>query len=171
MTISLYDAVIPSKLQVLRAGLGWLDKAAESGLPEEEIAEARLIEDMLPFAYQVKSMSVHSAGAIEGVRAGVFEPDMSDPPQTIAGMRSRLEDAIAALEAVTPEEMSGFIGRDARFEVARFDIRLEFTAEQFLLTFSQPNFYFHASTAYDILRMKGVPLGKRGFLGTLRLKG
>ena len=74
----------------------------------------------------------------------------------------------SALEAIEPAEIESFIGRDMRFEFGAR--RLEFTAEEFLLSFSQPNFYFHATTAYDILRWKGVPIGKRDFTGKLRLK-
>ena len=59
-------------------------------------------------------------------------------------------------------------GKDVVFEVR--DMKLPFTTEGFLLSFSLPNFYFHAATAYDILRTKGVPLGKRDFLGKMRLK-
>lgn len=171
MPISLYAATIPSWLQILRAGHGWLEKAEQSDLPESELVEARLIEDMLPLAYQFKSMAVHSAGAISGVREGVFAPDMTPPPATLAGMKAKLDDAIAALETVTEAEMEGFVGQDMRFEIKKIDKRLDFTADQFLLTFSEPNFYFHSTTAYGILRMKGVPVGKLDFLGNMRLKG
>jgi hypothetical protein len=64
--------------------------------------------------------------------------------------------------------MESFIGRDMRFEAGEF--RRDYFADVFLLTFSQPNFYFHATTAYDILRMKGVKIGKRDFLGEQRVK-
>ena len=63
--------------------------------------------------------------------------------------------------------MEGLIGKPVRFEFR--DFRMDFTAEDFLLSFSQPNFYFHAATAYDILRMKGVEVGKRDFMGRVRL--
>ena len=169
MSMGLYDAIIPTWLQMLGAGKVWLDKAAASELPEDKIAQARLIEDMLPFAYQVKSMVVHSIGAIEGVRGGLFEPDRSDPPETLQGMHSRIDAAIAGLEAVTRDELESFIGREMRFEVKQLGKRLDFTADQFLLTFSQPNFFFHATTAYAILRMKGVPIGKIDYLGQMRM--
>ncbi|BBC74042.1 conserved hypothetical protein [Altererythrobacter sp. B11] len=169
MPLSLHAAIIPSKLQILRSGKGWLDKAESCGIPEAELVEARLIDDMLPFAYQVKSMADHSKGAIEGVRAGVFTPKFKDtPPATFAEMRSLLDDAIAFLESVTEEEMESFIGKDMRFEIG--EKKLPFTAEDFLLTFSQTNFFFHACTAYGVLRMKGVAVGKLDYLGALRLK-
>jgi hypothetical protein len=123
---------------------------------------------MQPFAYQVKSTAVHSLGAIDGVRRGSFSPDTAEPPATFAALKARITATLSALEAVSPEEVEAFIGRDMRFTSSRG--QLEFTAEQFLLSFSQPNFYFHATTAYDILRWKGVGIGKRDFTGRLRTR-
>ena len=134
-----------------------------------ELIQARLAPDMLPFAYQVKSTAVHSLGAIEGVRRGVFSPDRTPPPETFAALEARVADTLSALEAIQSSEIESFIGRDMRFESGNH--RLEFTAEDFLLSFSLPNFYFHAATAYDILRWKGAPIGKRDFMGRLRLRG
>jgi len=78
-------------------------------------------------------------------------------------------DTRAALEQLTAADVNALEGRDVAFQFR--DFKLPFTAENFLLSFSLPNFYFHAATAYDILRSKGVPLGKRDFMGALRLKG
>jgi uncharacterized protein len=172
MAFSLFDATIPSYKQILGAVGGLLGKAesycAEHKLPAADIIEARLAPDMLPFAYQVKSTAVHSLGAIEGLRKGVFSPDMTPPPQTFSDLKRKVADTLAALEAIDAAEIDAFIGRDMRF--AAGERQLHFTAENFLLSFSQPNFYFHASTAYDILRWKGLPLGKRDFVGRVRLK-
>ena len=123
---------------------------------------------MLPFAYQVKATAIHSLGAIEGVRRGVFSPDMTPLPESFAALKARIADTRAALEVIEPAEIDGFVGRDMRF--AAGERRLDFTAENFLLSFSQPNFYFHAATTYDILRWKGVRIGKRDFTGRLRTK-
>lgn len=172
MNFSLYAATIPSWRQGLEAVGGLLAKAeafcTENSLPVAELIQARLAPDMLPFAYQVKSTAVHSIGAIEGVRQGVFSPDMTPPPDTFAALAARITQAITALDEVTAAEVDGFIGRDMRFVFG--ERRMDFTAENFLLSFSLPNFYFHATTAYDILRWKGLPLGKRDFIGRLRLK-
>jgi uncharacterized protein len=173
MALSLYDTTIPCFRQTLGAVAGLLVTAesfcADKGVEPKDIIEARLAEDMLPFAYQVKSTAVHSLGAIEGVRRGVFSPDMTPPPQTFTALRSRIAETLAALETIQPAEMEAFMGRDMRFEFR--ERRLEFTAENFLLSFSLPNFYFHAATAYDVLRWKGAHIGKRDFMGRLRLKG
>ncbi len=169
MPLSLHAALIPSWLQILGAGRNWLGKAAASGIAEAELVEARLAEDMLPFAYQVKSMAVHSQGAIEAVRQGVFSPNFGEAlPQDLAEMRERLEVAAAVLESVAEDELENFIGRPMRFEIG--EKRLDFTAEDFLLSFSQPNFYFHAGMAYAILRAKGVEVGKVDYLGRLRIQ-
>lgn len=172
MTFSLYAATIPSYQQGLGAVSLLLDKAeafcAERGWAAEEIIQARLAPDMLPFAYQVKSTAVHSLGAIEGVRRGVFSPDMTTPPDSFPALKTRITETLAALGAIEPAEVESFIGRDMRFEFG--DRRIDFTAENFLLSFSQPNFYFHATTTYDILRWKGMQIGKRDFMGSVRKK-
>jgi uncharacterized protein len=172
MPVSLHAATVLSWRQTLGAVTGFIGKAEafckDKGLAPSELIQARLAPDMLPFAYQVKSTVVHSLGAIEGVRRGVFSPDMSPPPETFAALTARVAETLRGLEAVTAAELESFNGRDMRFEIG--ERRIEFTAENFLLSFSMPNFYFHATTAYDILRAKGVQIGKRDFMGALRSK-
>lgn len=172
MAFSLYAATVPSLRQILEAVAGLLVKAesfcAEKGLAPQDLIQARLAPDMFPFAYQVKSTAVHSLGAIEGVRKGVFSPDLTPPPETFAALKSRIAATISALQTVSADEVDGFVGRDMC--LAFGERRVDFTAENFLLSFSLPNFYFHATTAYDLLRWQGVPLGKRDFLGKTRMK-
>ncbi len=173
MPLSLHAAVVPGWLQTLGACRKLLDTArahcAGHALDESELVEARLIDDMLPFAYQIKSCAVHSRGAIEGVRQGAFSPDVSTPPASLSALAERLDETIAFLEALDPAELDTFAGRDVVFTIGT-KYRLEFVAETFLLGFSQPNFYFHAATAYDILRMKGVKIGKADYLGAMPTK-
>jgi len=170
MTFSLYSAVVPTNLQILESLSGLLDKAesfcSEKELAPEQIIAARLADDMHPFAYQVKSTAVHSLGAIEGVRRGVFSPDTTQPPDSFAALKTRIAAARSGLQAIAPGEVDGFIGRDMRFSFG--ERHIDFRAEDFLLSFSQPNFHFHATTAYDILRWKGVRIGKLDFLGRTR---
>ena len=171
-TLSLYTAVIPSYLQVLRSVAGLLGKAegycAEKGIAPEELLQTRLAPDMLPFAYQIRATSVHSQGAIDAVRKGVFVPDRSPPPGDFPALHARVADTLIALEGLDPAEVNGFVGRDMRFSAG--ERHMDFTVENFLLSFSQPNFYFHAATAYDILRWKGLDIGKRDFIGRPRTK-
>jgi hypothetical protein len=172
MAFSLYEAIVPSYRQILEAVSGLLGAAevfcTEKGIAPHDIVQARLAEDMQPFAYQVKSTAVHSLGAIEGVRRGVFSPDTTPPPENFAALKSRVAETLAALETIEAAEVDAFVGRDMRFVFG--DRHIDFTAENFLLSFSQPNFYFHATTTYDILRWKGVSIGKRDFIGKPRRK-
>ena len=172
MTLSLYDATIPSNLQILRAVDALLDKAeafaVERGIEPATLIDAKLADDMLPFGYQVKSCAVHSVGGIEGVRCGTFSPDRSAWPTDFAGLHAVLRDAIATLEAIDREAFDALADTDTKFEFGAFV--MPFTGANFLLSFSQPNFYFHATTAYAILRAQGVPIGKRDFMGTPRMK-
>ncbi len=172
MPISLYDATIPSYLQILGAVEGLIDKAerfcTEHGHEPASLTGACLADDMLPFAYQILSTSTHSIGAIDGVRAGSFSPNMTPPPQSFAEQRALVQDTKARLEQVTAEEMEGFAGKPVVFSIPRANFERHFVAEEFLLSFSQPNFYFHATTAYGILRNKGLKIGKIDYLGAMR---
>ncbi|MGL6043088.1 MAG: DUF1993 domain-containing protein [Sandaracinobacteroides sp.] len=172
MPVSLHDALVPNFRQQIGALIALIDKAqgwaAEKGIPEAEVIGHCLAPDMLPLPFQIKSVAGHSMGAIEGVRAGSYSPDLNPAPTDFAGLKGLLADADAGLAALDPAELEGFIGRDMLFQMR--DLKMPFTAETFLFSFSQPNFYFHAATAYDILRNKGLPLGKRDFLGMPRIR-
>ena len=172
MALSLYEATVPSQLQLLRALDAVLAKAgefaAEKGMSDAELIDARLAPDMLPLGYQVKSCAAHSVGALEGVRGASFSPDLSAWPTDLAGLRGVVAKAIAALEEIDPTELDRLEAGDCTFRMG--ETALPFTAPQFLLSFSQPNFYFHATAAYAILRHLGMKLGKRDFLGAPRLK-
>jgi uncharacterized protein len=173
MAFSLYHATVPSFQQTIGATLKVLDKAeafcAENGLESTTMVGSKLAEDMLPFGYQVKSLCAHSIGAIKGVRAGQFSPDMTPWPADLAGLKAALTGALGELDAVSTDELDGYVGRDMAFVMGEW--RMEFTAEDFLMSFTMPNFYFHATAAYAILRSKGVKLGKLDFMGRPRLKG
>ena len=172
MPLSLHAAYVPSALQMLGTARHLVDTAekwcAENNCGHDEFIGAHIFDDMLPWAYQVKCVAEHTQGSIEGVRAGLYTPDLNPPPMTFDALRDKLAAAVATLEALTEEDMEAFIGQPMRFEFK--DRGMDFTAEEFLLSFSQPNFYFHCSTAYNILRMKGVPVGKMDFMGRVRIK-
>ena len=146
MTFSLYDAVIPSNLQILGSVEGLVDKAeayaAEKHMAAADMIEARLTADMLPFGFQVKSSVEHS--------------------------RALVQEGMATLKALDRDAFDSLTAGDCEFRMR--DFVLPFGGATFLLSFSQPNFYFHATTAYAILRAKGVKLGKQDFLGQLRVK-
>ena len=141
---------------------------AETGTDSAELVATRLFPDMLPLAFQIWSVRHHSLGAIQGCKSGVFAPPPPMPELDYAGLQKVIADTRAELTALTPDEVNSLGGRDVVFQIG--ERKMPFTAEGFLLSFSLPNFFFHATTAYDILRSKGVKLGKRDFMGALQLK-
>ena len=172
MATSLYDLSVANYLQTLSGVSGFLERGLshfnDNNVDPNEIVETRLFSDMLPFRFQLQSVAHHSLGAIEGVKKGQFGPPPQIPPLDYRGLQKLVADAREALQKLTPTEVNALEGRDVLFQIR--DFKMPFTAEGFILSFSLPNFYFHATTAYDILRMKGVPLGKRDFMGQMRLK-
>ncbi len=169
MAFSLYAATIPSYRQILGpfpACSARRRLSAPEGVHLTDIIQARLAEDMLPFAYQVKSTAVHSLGAIEGVRRCLrYDPAPREVPR-----RSRRESLKRSPRSRPSRPRRSTRSSAARWRFAFGDRQIDYTAENFLISFSQPNFYFHATTAYDILRWKGVPIGKRDFMGKTRTK-
>lgn len=172
MAFSLYAAIVPNYLQMLGAMRDLIGKAeqwcADKGTAPAELLGRRLAPDMEPLCYQFKSTVVHSLGAIEGVQRGSFSPDNSVPPQSFGALRDRIGAALDAMNALDPKTVESFIGRDMIFAFGEH--RIGFEAHDFLLSFSQPNFYFHCTTAYDLLRAEGLAIGKRDFLGRQRRK-
>lgn len=171
MPISLHAAFVPSARQIIAACIGVLGKAeahaAATGCGDAALIGASLAPDMAPVPFQVRSVAAHSMGAIEGVRAGRFSPNFADMPTDFAGLKAALAAADAGLAAIAEAEMEGFIGKPVIFALGTME--MPFVGDQFLLSFSQPNFYFHAATLYDIMRNQGVKLGKRDFLGVPRM--
>ena len=172
MAVTLYDLSVGCFLQTLGAVEGYLAKSAahfkEKGIDANEIVETRLFPDMLPFRFQIVSVCHHSLNAIKAVKAGEMGPPGAVGELDYAGLQKMVEDTIAELKAMSADEVNALAGKDVAFALGA--MKLPFTAENFILSFSLPNFHFHAATAYDILRSKGVPLGKRDYMGPLRLK-
>lgn len=185
MTISLYDLSVPTFLQTSRAMSAVLARAArhcdETGTDPDDFVTARLHPDMAPFHFQIESLRNHSVWGLEAVRTGVFSsPPLAGAASSFADLRAMVDEGIAALEALDPVEVNGWSGKDLEIDVFRpvdeqnactsawAPRRLRFTPETYLLTYALPNFYFHAVTAYDILRARGVPIGKGDYEGRLR---
>ena len=170
--MTLYDAFVPGCLQILHSILGLLEKAEAYSdaqrLPADQLIHARLAPDMFDLAYQVKSCAIHSIGAIHGIRNGNFSPDTSPPPESFDGLKAKVGATIEELEALSVADLDALSDKPMTFTIGD-KLLWHFVGKDFLLSFSQPNFYFHASTVYGILRMSGVPLGKRDYLGELRM--
>ena len=170
MAITLYDATVPNFLQVLASVRTVLDKglahAKATGVDPDSLVEARLIEDMFPLSFQVQRVADHSAGALRDVSQGAFSFPSKDA-YDYAGLQKLVADAETAVRGWTREAVDALETREVVFDTGHSPART-FAGAAFLFSFSQPNLYFHAATAYGILRMKGVPVGKRDWLGDLR---
>jgi uncharacterized protein len=172
MSLSLHTAVVQTYQQILPSVAGLVDKAEahckENGLDAAALTEQKLADDMWPFAKQVFECGHHSSRAIEGVRAGVFGPEIQPVASDFASLKKEISEVMDIVNAVEPGELDAIAERDMLFKFG--DREMPYTVSDFLLSFSLPNFYFHATTAYDILRNQGLKIGKMDFLGRPRLK-
>ena len=171
MSTSLYDLSVGTYLQIVAAVENVMAKGAEycgeNGIALDSVVATRLSEDMLPFHFQAVCVAHHSANAIKGVMAGEFSPPAGFADTDYAGLQGYVAQALTELKAVDEDELNGCSGKTVLFKISGNEI--PFTAENFILSFSLPNLYFHATTTYDILRMQGVPLSKMDFLGQLKV--
>lgn len=172
MAFSLYDASVDIFIRQLGALTGVLKKGrdyyTENGLDLAALPEEKLCGDMLPLHFQVNSVCHHSIGAVLAVKAGKSGPPRPLEATDYESLETYVSEAREALKAIAPETINALAGNDVVFEMG--DLSIPFTAEGYFTSFAIPNFMFHVTTAYDILRMKGVPLGKRDFLGQLAIK-
>jgi len=170
MSISLYDASVGSYLQILEGTAGVLEigktHANETGLDLQEIVQTRLRDDMMPFHFQVVSTAHHSFGAIQGIQKGEFTPPSFDLDLDYAGLQGLIEEARTGLSGLERSDVEALADGNLTFKLGKNEI--PFTAKNFILSFSLPNFYFHATTTYDILRQAGAPIGKMAFLGQMK---
>ena len=171
MAISLYDTSVASYLQILGGVDNVLAKGeqycAENDIDLEDIVSYKLRDDMLPFSFQVISVWHHSLGAINGLKKGQFQPPPKMSGMDYPKLRGLVAEAIEALQAESREDIDALSGKPMLFKMGSTEI--PFTTDNFLLSFSLPNFYFHATTTYSVLRLHGVPLGKMDYLGALRV--
>lgn len=186
MTITLYDLSVPTFLQTTRAVSAFLDRAAghcaEMGADPDDFVHARLHPDMAPFHFQIEALKNHAVWGLEAVKTGAFAPPPLEGATSFADLRATISRAVEALEALTPEEVNSWSGKDLDIDIFRpvdeenastsawAPRNLAFTPETFLLSYSLPNFYFHVVTAYAILRTRGVPIGKWDYEGRLRTR-
>lgn len=161
MNDSLYDASAPVFVSALTNMRAWLDKAAEHG-SEEALIQAKLAEDMRPLPAQFQMASDSAKNAMARLM-GVAPPAMPDTETTFAELQARCDKTIAFIESIDPEALDGAEEREVVLSF-REGIGYRFTGVDYLRRFALPNFYFHATMAYAILRNQGVPLGKPDYL-------
>jgi hypothetical protein len=170
MTTSLYDLSVPTFLQTVSAVAGFLGRAAshctETGGDPDDFVDARLYPDMAPFHFQIEALVHHAVWGLEAVKTGVFDPPCLIGAMPFADLQAMVGEAVTALAALTPDEVNSWAGKALDLQIG--PRRLAFTSETYVLSFALPNFHFHAVTAYDILRTRGVPIGKRDYEGRLR---
>jgi hypothetical protein len=166
MTTQLYDLTVPIFLRGFHAMSGFLAKgeawAAEQGMDPAELLTARLFEDMAPLTGQVQRVSDGTKFCLVRL-GGVENVAMPDEEASFADLQERIAKTVAFLKSVPREAVDG--KEDAKIELKLPNRTLEFTGSSYVLGFALPNFYFHVTTAYAILRHKGVPVGKMDFLG------
>jgi len=171
VSISFHDASVGSYLQILDGVTGVLDKgashAAEVKLDLQEVVMTRLHDDMMPLHFQVVSVAHHSWGAMQGLQKGSFNPPSFELDKDYAGLQALVAEARDGLAGLEESEVETLAEKSMVFKLGKNE--LPFTNQNFLLSFSLPNFYFHATTTYDILRMLGVPIGKMDFIGKMKM--
>jgi hypothetical protein len=166
MSFTVYDAAIPTMIRALSGLSKILDKAVAQAkaqdIPLESLLDARLAPDMIPFKGQIQLASDAAKGGASRL-ANATAPSMPDTETTFPELHARLTKTIAYLESFDPK---AFDGAESREIVMKFPSgEMKFTGRDFLAGFALPNFFFHITTAYALLRHKGITIGKMDFLG------
>ncbi|MGC6389738.1 DUF1993 domain-containing protein [Ewingella sp. S1.OA.A_B6] len=147
---------------LLEKGAAW---AQENRTSEETVLNTRLAEDMYPLVRQVQIVSDVSKGAVARL-ASVTPPAMEDNEVSFADLQARIAKTIRFIESVKAEQLDGDDSRP--IVVKGRNAEHNFTAHSYVMSFAVPNFYFHLTTAYNILRHLGVKLGKPDFIGEIK---
>jgi hypothetical protein len=166
MATDLHTLTAPVFIRALTSLDAILDKgrafAVDQRIAEQDLLEARLVDDMGNLVRQIQLASDAAKGCL--VRVGNLENVvMEDNEVSFDDLKARIARTIDFAKSVTPEALNGREGEEVVLKFPQGE--LKFVALAYVLGFATPNFYFHVTTAYDILRMKGVPIGKRDFLG------
>lgn len=166
MASALYDITIPAFVRGLTSLSGLLAKGeafvAEHGIDPADLLNARLAADMAPLTRQVQIASDTAKGV--AVRIGGIDPvAMPDEEASFAELSARIAKTVDLLQSVPREAIDG--KEDAAVTLQTPSRSFTFNGASYVQTFALPNFYFHVTTAYAILRMKGVQIGKMDFLG------
>lgn len=169
MTLSLYDLSIPALIRGLENLSRQIDKAAayanEQGIDGNEYVQTRLAPDMLNLAGQIQRAS--DTAKFGGARLSQGQaPSFADEEATLDDLKQRIAKTVDYLRSVPADAIAGGEKREIRFKAGPRE--LHFVAEDYVRDFLLPNFYFHLTTAYGLLRHRGVPLGKMDYLGRIQ---
>lgn len=169
---NLYTITVPPMMKALNALSGVLDKAAShaggkqlewhpAGMQEEALLNSRLISDQFPLVRQVQSASDNAKGGIARI-AGIEPPKFEDNEKTVAELKARIDKTVEFLKTVKPEQV---IGQEDREVTMQYWNGKSMKAFDYVTGYLLPNFYFHVTTAYSILRSNGVQIGKSDYIG------
>ena len=165
--MSFYDAAVPAYLQMLNSLTGLLTKAEAHckarNIQPDVLLGCRLYPDMLPFSKQIQLVSDFATKGCARLTSSEV-PSTPDIEKTFEDLKQRLAKAIEIVKSYKPAQFEGADSKNVTFPAGP-DRSITVTGQQFLSSFSFPNFYFHAATAHGILRHNGVEIGKRDFLG------
>jgi hypothetical protein len=166
MSLSMHTAAVTPMRHMLKSLKHVLAKAEAHcetrKIDPEALLSARLYPDMFPLVRQVQIASDNAKGPAARL-ANVEVPKFEDTEKTFADLQARLDRTLAFLETLEPAQFEGADARDIVLQLR--DRRLEFKGAQYLTTFALPNFFFHVTAAYAILRHNGVEIGKQDYLG------
>jgi hypothetical protein len=167
MAITMYHGSVPVFLQLLGGLKGTLQKgeahANQHKLDTATLLNWRLYPDMFTLARQVRQACLHALGA--GTVAGVQLPQFPEIDNSFAEMYSRIDKTVDLLKGLKPDQLDG--RENSQVTITAGGQQRNFQAQNYLYHFAMPNFYFHVTTAYDILRSLGVEIGKRDFMGQM----
>ncbi|QWD68953.1 DUF1993 domain-containing protein [Polynucleobacter sp. VK25] len=166
MAISMYQASVPQLNKMLTNLSNILKKGEEfagaKGLDSAVLVEGRLAPDMFPLSKQVQIACDQVKNGMARI-AGVEPPKFEDNETTFAQLQERIAKTIAFANSLKPAQVDGTEAKEIKFSIKEWSF--EFVGEQYLLTWIIPNFYFHVTAAYAILRHNGVEVGKMDYLG------
>jgi hypothetical protein len=166
MNISMYQASAPRFVNTLKNLSAILDKAQAYAdtkkIDPTVLTTYRLYPDMFTMARQVQVACDTAKGAVARL-AGVEVPKHEDTERTFAELKARIAKTIEFIDTIKPAQIDGSEDKDITLKLGRQEVK--FKGMQYLLGFAHPNFYFHATTAYDILRHNGLDIGKQDYIG------
>ena len=166
MPLSMHQLTIPIYVQYLNALSGVLDKAAAHceahKIDESVLLQMRVFPDMFDLARQV-GIALHFSGGTIAQLAGIETPDFGTDSASFANLKGRIARAVDFIKEITPEQLEGSEG--CEIELKQATRTLNFNGRDFLLHHAMPQFCFHATTVYNLLRQAGVEIGKRDFMG------
>ena len=162
----MHQISVPVFVQYLEALCGFLDKAAAHcaahKIDESVLLQMRVSPDMFHLARQV-GVALHFSGGTIAQLAGIDTPDFGADDASFADLNGRIVKVVKFIKGVAPEQLNS--SEDRQIEIKQATRTLNFTGQVFLLHHAMPQFCFHATTAYNILRQAGVEIGKRDFMG------